>query len=173
MARKNTAANMQEQRYEFKPAARIPKGVNAQACGERIESLRLKRGGHLEESVLVDDARDPKSPLHRVFEWDDTEAARQHRLEQARHLLRSITVIIVTPEEKVVEATAFVSTPTPRNPNRSTYTSTEYALSQPDLRKELLKAALRDLIAVRRKYAELSELAKVFAAIDEMQRKSA
>lgn len=39
-------------------------------------------------------ARDPDSPLHRHFEWDDAVASEAYRLEQARHLIRSYKVEI-------------------------------------------------------------------------------
>jgi hypothetical protein len=50
------------------------------------------------------------------------------------------------------------------------YTSTEYAMKEPDLRAELLQNALLELASFRRKYADLSELSMVFVAIDKVRK---
>jgi hypothetical protein len=44
--------------------------------------------GTLTPGAVVDDASDPASPLHAHFQWDDSIAARAHRLDQARALIR-------------------------------------------------------------------------------------
>ena len=48
--------------------------------------------GRLDPELVVDAARDPTSPLHPFFEWDDSEAARQHRIGQARQLIRRVRI---------------------------------------------------------------------------------
>jgi len=48
--------------------------------------------GHLTPDLVVQAATDEKSPLHPVFEWDDGKAAHQHRLWQARKLIRSVRI---------------------------------------------------------------------------------
>lgn len=43
--------------------------------------------------TVVEAARDPNSPLHDfIYKYDDTEAARRHRVDIARHIVRSILV---------------------------------------------------------------------------------
>lgn len=44
--------------------------------------------GRITPALIVEVARDPESPLHQCFEWDDSIAAERHRLDQARRLLR-------------------------------------------------------------------------------------
>lgn len=56
---------------------------------------------------VVDAARDPESPLHGYFEWDDVEAAEAHRRDQARALLRSWRIRVVT-NNVTVDVPAFV-----------------------------------------------------------------
>jgi hypothetical protein len=46
--------------------------------------------GRLMADAVVDAARDPSSALHPCFEWDDTAAAHEHRLDQARRLIVSV-----------------------------------------------------------------------------------
>lgn len=47
-------------------------------------------------SKVLTTASDPNNVLHNYFEWDNTKAANEHRLNQARSLIR--TVIIRTEE---------------------------------------------------------------------------
>lgn len=39
-------------------------------------------------------------------------------------------------------------------------------MGDPELRAEVVRQALRELAAIKRKYAELTELADIFSAID-------
>ena len=48
--------------------------------------------GHLTPELVLNSALDSDSPLHSVFEWEDSKAAHQHRLWQARKLIRSVRV---------------------------------------------------------------------------------
>lgn len=58
------------------------------------ELLRLHaQAGVLEPTFVVEAARSEDSPLHELFEWDDGMAAEKYRLEQARHLIRSVRVV--------------------------------------------------------------------------------
>lgn len=107
--------------------------------------------------------KEAKNPLHPAFEWNDKAAAHAFRIEQAKYLIRSVEVVVEErPEAKPIRA--FVSVV--REEDRS-YTSVSDALSAPDLRQQVLTTALRELVAWRDRYAELVELATVFAAIDE------
>lgn len=60
------------------------------ALEQRLERIRQRNGGVLTPDGVVKDARDPKSPLHEHFTWDDSLAAHQYRLDQARTLIRII-----------------------------------------------------------------------------------
>lgn len=57
----------------------------------RIEEM-VATHGKVAPSQIVEAARDENSPLHQVFEWDDTIAAQEHRLLQARQLIRTVVV---------------------------------------------------------------------------------
>lgn len=56
-----------------------------------VKSLE-REDGRLLPSDVVEAARDPRSVLHSHFEWDDSKAAHEHRLAQARALIRTIKV---------------------------------------------------------------------------------
>jgi len=80
--------------YTFRKGSRI-RGVTAQQAGEALADLHNEVGS-LTPAVVVTAATPPSSPLHGAFEWRDSIAAHQHRLNQAMNLMRSVEVIEVT-----------------------------------------------------------------------------
>jgi hypothetical protein len=115
---------------------------------------------------VIEFARDPKTALHSRFVWDNGQAAHKWRLHEARNLIRvSIKHVgraIQTPIR------AFVSLKSDRYQEGGGYRSTVTVLSDTERRAEMLRDALADLIAIRRKYNHLQELAQVFAAVDQL-----
>lgn len=143
--------------------ARQPAGdVSAQVAGEELERIRVKNNGNLTPRAVLEESRDEAAPLHPAFEWDDAVAAEKHREDQARYLIRSITV--VAPERGVERPTrAFVSVSVEEEP---VYDHVVTAMSDADKRQQVLRRALAELEGWQRKYADLEELAGVFAAIE-------
>lgn len=95
-------------RYIFREGSRFSSNqFDPQAVGKELERCRNEDGG-LHPEVVVSRAENPESPLHHAFEWDDSEAARQYRLDQARLLIRSVRVIH---ESKNEERPAYVHVP--------------------------------------------------------------
>jgi hypothetical protein len=58
---------------------------------EEIKSLE-RENGNLDPNDVVERARDVNSPMHGFFEWDDNEAAKQYRINQACLLIRRVKV---------------------------------------------------------------------------------
>lgn len=141
--------------------------ANAQSVYTELESIR-SRDGNITPEAVVDEAISPESAMHSEFEWNDNEAAKQYRLDQARSLIRSIEVVYAeAPERQVRAYTVVTSQATENHDTRKVYTDTKEALADPVTRAEILSNAVRDALAFRKKYAELQELAKVVDAFDE------
>ena len=154
---------------EYIASQRISKAT-AQVLGSTFEQLRQKNG-RLTPKDIVSAARDVKSPLHDFFEWDDAVAAEKHRLSHAAELIRSIRVVIrLDPHDKPREVRALVSIVT--STGRSSEPIAE-VMSKKEWREQLLAEAIQDLEEFKKKYRELSELAKVFAALDDVKRRKA
>jgi hypothetical protein len=151
--------------YQFKSADFSPKGLDPQLAGERIAELRER--GHSTPNDIVEDARADTSVLHVAFTWDDTEAARKHRLTEARHLIQSIVVVREDVPERP-QAPAFVSVVVRETEERA-YVTTVEAYSDEDYRSQMLAEALSSVSAWRRRYRELSELDRIFGVIEEVQ----
>lgn len=117
----------------------------------------LAERGKLTAEELVNVSRDENSPLHSMFEWDDTIAAEKYRETQAYKIIRSVEVVI---ENSPVPQRAF-GTVEPK-----AYQRIERIMETESLRQILLNNAKRELEAFKRKYSRLTELAEVFKAID-------
>lgn len=147
--------------YQWKPNSHIK--VDPDVAGAVLERLRTVNNGRLTQAAIVAEAQPKSSPLHDAFEWNDTKAAKQYRLEQASHMIRSIEVVrVVEGQNKPIRA--FVNVV--RDEDRS-YTSVAHALSDRELRQQVIEQAWRELEAWRNRHAELIEFARIFAEIDQ------
>ena len=142
--------------------AAIPVKTDAQIVGDFLDSIRQDNGGILFPKHVVKAAKAKRSPLHKYFTWDDSEAAQQFRITQARALIRSIELVQI--EGTTARTRASVSLFT-RQVVRQGYENIIDVMKDEDKRKQLLKQAREEAKAWREKYQHLSELAKVFAAI--------
>lgn len=149
--------------YEWKIGSRL--NVDAQAVGERLKKIEA-RAGELTPDLVVKDARKPASPLHGAFEWDDSEAAKQYRLQQAGQILRSIVVSIpgADGEPKVVRAFVNIT-------DGAGYEDVNVVLRTADKRALLLARAKKELEEWRRRYEDFEELVEVVRAIDAVQQR--
>jgi len=150
-----------ETQYGWKDGART-KRLDIEAVIPVLQRLEIKHGALTPEDVLTE-ARKRTSPLHGFFTWDDTEAARQWRLAEARELIRSVTVTYIGTDASSRTVRAFV-----HYGEAHTYEAMARVLANDEKRAALLTQALAELAICRRKYADLKELAGVFAALDEI-----
>lgn len=71
----------------------LSKGVDPNAAIKEIKYIE-KKEGKITPEILVISAKNKNSVLHNLFEWDDSKAAYNYRLQQARTLLNNIDVIV-------------------------------------------------------------------------------
>lgn len=111
-------------------------------------------------SLLVEEAKDPNSILHHLFEWDDEKAGHAYRLDQARQIITSVKVNIIS-ETKMISAVSYVRDP--RVPgDQQGYVSIETLKTDKDLAKESIK------LEFARAYSHLQK-AKLHAEVLNMQ----
>lgn len=125
------------------------------AVGEVLAEIAEANAGELRPRDVVDAAKDPASPMHTAFEWDDQKAAHQHRLNQARQLVRSIRVVDSAEEGEPIRR-AFLSIP--GGPNGQAYRPLEAVKNSVDLQIAALRAAERDIAAIERRYRDIQEI---------------
>lgn len=129
-----------------------------------LKRIAAKNGGVLKAECVVAEARDPDSPLHDSFDWNDTEAASKWRLHQARNIIRVAVEYINTGKGEPVKVSAFVSLTPDREQEGGGYRSIVAVLRRKDHREQMLDDAMKELRVFEDKYASLTELASVFAA---------
>jgi len=117
-----------------------------------LEDL-MNTNGVLTPGSVVDAARDPKSPLHSYFEWDDTAAAELFRDRQARDLIRSVSITVHTPGPVLIRA--FVSLPSDRKAGGG-YRTIERVMDNKSMRHELAN----DILATVAKWEEKAAIIK-------------
>lgn len=137
-----------------------------------LHRIAEDHGGELKPADIVAEARPEASPLHSQFQWDDTVAARQYRLWQARQLIR-VTVEYVGSQDRGATTRVFVSLTPDRENEGGGYRSVSAVMANPKYRAQLLADALKDMERFQKKYEELQELAEIFAAIRKVRRKDA
>jgi len=144
--------------------------VNAREAYEYLEKVRQRNGGDLTAELVVEAARDPKSPIHdQIFDCLDEEAAERYRLWQANSMIRCFRVTYAEAEDTPVRGYVVVT----RDGRRGNYRATNEALRHESYRDNVLQQALAELQSFRRKYADLKELSVVLNAVEEVLEREA
>lgn len=143
--------------------------AQAVVVGKALTKIE-KQKGCVAPRYVVDEGRDSSSELHQFFTWDQAKAAELHRLEEARRLIRSVSIIQISrPQSQPKVVRAFVSVHSSEREKRfegRAYISTVKALSDADYKAQVLQEALQEFTSLRKKYENLKELADIFAAIE-------
>lgn len=116
-----------------------------EAITARLEALRAANNDVLTPEAIVQDARNPSSPLHSLFDWNVERAAHAYWVQRARQIMRTVTLKSKVSEHKFVEVPAYVRDP--RQPHSvQGYIHIETAKSDQQL--------ARDIIASEMAYAQ-------------------
>jgi hypothetical protein len=119
-----------------------------------LDNLREKEGCIRPESV-VKLAKDPKHPMHKLFEWDDKKAGCQYRVYQARLLINRITIDMIDVSADAYEL--FVPVTTTGSRKRGYYSVNEI-MNNDEMRKQVLMQALNLAKYWMEKYKQYKEL---------------
>ena len=119
-----------------------------------LETLQgLVKDGQIKPEDVISEAQAEDSPIHNSFEWDDTKAAQEHRLWQARQLITYKFEI----EERQTQAYYNLNV-TIDNVKMQGYFSKEKVLSDKDMYLTVLKDAIKEIKYWQKKYREIKEL---------------
>lgn len=128
------------------------KKADPQKCYEEI-------GDNPTPQSVLEIAKNPKSELHKCFDWDDTSAAEKFRLIQARQMIQSFVIKGTEKTDEPIRAYQITSEP-------QTYAPTRYFLTDEDEYATLVRRVKAELKQIRNRYKQISELESVFEAID-------
>lgn len=125
-----------------------------------LKKIRARTGAITADAVL-EVARDPAHPLHRFFDWDDAAAAEKYRRQQATQMIARVTVVVgVNGESRSMRAYLGVDRDSQRQ-----YLPAVEALSNDELRAQILAEMKNDLVAMRRRYESYEFCAKALAVL--------
>jgi hypothetical protein len=122
-----------------------------------------ERDGALNPETIIATARAATSPLHDRFEWDDGVAAHQHRLNQARRLIR--VWVTVVPQASKEPVHAFVSISSLRGSEGGSYKATADIISNAELYEMAKSDAFKALERLHLSYNYIRELDQVWKAL--------
>lgn len=157
--------------YQFRQGSRLPQD-KADVVGRELE--RLEQAGAVTAQRVVKAAKSRNNPMRSLFEWDDSKASEQYRLEQARHLIRSVEVVIEYEKSKAAPPmrayVAFDAHEAPVDADNR-YVATHVVMSNASARERWLRQAMRELTSWRNRYQQFAEFAAIFSEIDKVTTK--
>lgn len=113
--------------------------------------------GALTADAVLADAADTASPLHKLFEWDDTDAAGKYRQLQARQLISRVKVRVITADDaEPVRVRAYVSRREIGKAGEElpagAYVPIEDVAGETDAEASVLRGIKRDIARLKTKY---------------------
>ena len=153
--------------YERKYSWRTSHNVSADVVGKVMEEIEA-RDGEVTKEAFLEASRPEDSPTHKCFEWDDSVAAEKYRLNQAYHVILDLEVSV---EEKTSPSPAFVNVIQKTSSESAKYKSLAVAMSDDEMRINVIRNALAEFKSVEKKYDHLMELSGIFTAIDSAERR--
>ncbi len=132
----------------------------------RLEAIARINGGVLRPFDVVQDARQPDSPLHELFEWDVEEAAQEHWMHTARRIIASVKVNITT-ETIVLKAPAYVRDPRLHGREQG-YLETIKLRTEHEIAKEVLAGEVQNVISALRRARNVAAALDMESEIDRL-----
>jgi hypothetical protein len=142
----------------------------AEVIGRELE----KFGDSCIAEMVIAEARKARSPLHRFFDWDDTSAAHQYRLDQARYYIRHVEVVLITPEgAKPTRGWHRVQLEI-EDSSSGAYVQSCRIRKDRELSNQVIASAMRELHGWQRRYADYeSVFGEVFVAVKKTEKRLA
>jgi len=146
--------------------------LNAEVAGTIFERITKERG-KLIPAYLVEEARPDQSPLHNLFEWDDTIAAQLHREEQARSIIRCHVVLLCPDETKKEDVPIQVNASNStrsfvniRQPNgEKNYVAITVVMEDDAMREQYIRRAYQELNDWAIRYKSITAFAEIIGMI--------
>lgn len=133
---------------------------------KRLEFIARTNGGILRPVDVVEDAKDPDSPLHELFNWDVEEAAFEHWIHTARTIIARVKINITT-ETIVLKAPAYVRDPTLHGREQG-YRETVSLRTDKDMAREVIAGEVQNVISALRRARNVAAALEMETEIDRL-----
>src|SRR5438270_981347 len=127
---------------------------------QRLELAAIQKqagGVYLPPALLVESAKNPDSSWHGEFEWDDSKAGQQYRIEQARRIIRAWVTITPNLHGKTIETRVFTSLPSDRIYGRG-YRETSVLIRDADAVAEMKQELMKEIARLRVRFGAFAQL---------------
>lgn len=139
--------------------------VDANIVGSICEGIEA-RDGVVTKEALLEVAKDPNSPLHDSFEWDNDVAANKYRLGQSKTMINNLRVVVrITENHKPQRFSAFIKVNNANSNTPAEYLNVVDALKDDEARSFILERMYRDMKSFCSRYEMYEEAAGVVSAI--------
>jgi len=173
---------MEKSSYQW--AAGYRNRLDAGFVANVLDGILEKNDGSLTPDLVVQESEPDDAPLHPVFEWDDKAAAFSWRKQQARNMINHVEVVYIGADgvkrepircyasirpAQQDDETTFASGDTEDAPqtNGRIYVAISRALTDAEMRNQLLDRAIMEIASWKRRYSQYQELAGLLGAIDQ------
>lgn len=127
----------------------------------KIAAEISKIGEEVTPKQIVDYARDSNTELHKCFDWNDQSAAEKYRQYQARKVLQLLVIENHHANQDIPERRFFYKVD-----HTSGYKPSFLIFKNAEEYEKLLKTAMMELRAFKRKYSSLTELREILELIE-------
>ena len=137
----------------------------------------LAKQGFVTPEMILEGAKPIHSPIHNLFKWNDSEAAKKYRLEQAKALIRVCVYYIgedgkLTDKPSAVVVRKYVALSTERKEGGATpYRKLDLVLKEKNKSEQMFEDAMDELEKFLNKYHNLDVFSGVIKAIKEVKEK--
>jgi hypothetical protein len=133
---------------------------------EVLQKVKRANGGRIEPDKVTEAARPEESPIHCCYPWDNDIAAEYWRDHISKQLIRSVEIVVIRESSPQPAQSAYIGVGSAKT--GSCYMSRGEAMSNAEIRQRVVMGVFHQLMGFRRRYGDLTELAPVWAALDEV-----
>jgi len=129
------------------------------AYGPVLRKIEQESGRRLKPAEVVELAKNPRSPLHRFFDWNDASAAHKHRVWRARQLINHVRVVVVDENGRRRPERLFFNVRLEDDEkSQRVYVAVDRIMEDSGLRSQVVHQALQEFRALGEKYRRYKEL---------------
>ncbi len=148
-----------EKKYKWSLES-FAKGIDPDYAVKELERIEILYGSLTPEHIL-DASKDKNALFNSLFTWDDCEAAKLYRLQQARKILNNIEIEIISDNESRVIPVYEVVTQHEGRAYKHIQNMTAENINEIKVR------TIKELNALRNKLSTYSKFEKVIQKLDE------
>lgn len=144
-----------------------------------LEDIRLKNGGVLRPVDVIEEASIESNPLHDYFEWDDSVAGHQFRLDQARKLIRRVRIKMEDTKTGETKSIRIYANLSETEETAQAYHFVPDVARDGTKRSQLTEQLWRELSSFKARFSDLIEtindprVRKIFTLIEEIEKEAA